>query len=92
MERHVQSLLQGLILVALIWVGSTLIELQKASASTQTSVAEIKEQIKAMDGRFTSYLPRTEADIRNSSLDGKDAEHDRRLNSIDSKIEQIRNR
>jgi hypothetical protein len=83
MERHFQSAVQALIVALLIWVGSSLIDLQKASASTQTSLAEVKDQIKAMNGRFEAYMPRSEAEVRWHAQGDTNAEFDRRLNSLE---------
>lgn len=85
MERHIQSGISFLILAALVWVGSTIVDLRDESKISRTEITEIKFQLNAMNSRFDQYLPRNEAAAKFESEAFKHKEIDRRLDSIEGR-------
>lgn len=84
MERHMQTVIQVLLLAVLAWVGSTVVDLRDQSKIVRTEITEIKSQINAMNSRFDQYLPRNEAAAKFESEGYKHQEIDRRLDSLES--------
>ena len=85
LERHVQSIIQALILLTLAWSGKTLIDVRESTAETKTSLIEMKSRIETMNQRFEYYIPRAEADARFGAEDSKHVDIERRLNSIEAR-------
>lgn len=88
MERHVQTVIQVVILGVLGWIGNTVVSLRDSSNVLTTQITELKQQVNAMQGRFGEYMPRSETQSRFEAHDAKHADIDRRLDSIERKIGQ----
>lgn len=88
MERHVQTVIQVVILAVLGWIGTTVVALRDSSNILTTQITELKKQVDAMQGRFGEYMPRSETQSRFEAHDAKHSDIDRRLDSIERKIGQ----
>ena len=86
MERHIQSVIQAVIVVLLIWVGSTLLDVQRSTIAATTSLAQMEIQIREMNVRFNDYPTRNEVSARLEATEaGRRALSDR-LGTIESHI------
>lgn len=86
LERHIQTGLQALVLAVVIWIGNTVVALRDSSAILTTQITELKQQVNTMNGRFGEYMPRRETESRFEAHDMKHADIDRRLDSLEKKV------
>ena len=55
-ERHGQSVIGGLILVVMIWVGSSITDLAKTMMVVLNRLDTLEAKISTMDSRFDRYV------------------------------------
>lgn len=91
MERHVQSILLAAItmfigfLAKAGWEMSHAAVIQQEQTSTlNESVRELKEQVRQLNGKFDSVMPRAEIEQRFSAVHEKTADHARRIEALEA--------
>lgn len=60
-ERHGQTIIAGLILAAIIWVGKEITDLTGTMGVVLNRIQNIENTIAAMDERFDKYQTKSEA-------------------------------
>ena len=86
LERHIQTGLQAVVLGIVVWIGNTVVALRDSSAILTTQITELKQQVNSMQGRFGEYMPRSETQSRFEAHDVKHADMERRLDSLERKV------
>lgn len=81
-ERHAQTVLGVVIAAGIIWLGSSNVDLSKELAKTTTQVAQLREDMRAMQEQFS----RASADRVSVS------ELRREVQRLDDRISELKNK
>lgn len=87
MERHIQSVLQALVVVALVWVGGTLQSVLGATIESAAAIKELKEQVTDIKVR---YPTREEVAAKMENASTAHYEIGRRIDILEAKLEKMR--
>lgn len=85
MERHIQSIVQAVIVALLLWVGATLLDVQKATIEATTSLVEVKNQISQINSRFDRYPTRDEVEARFETANNARIDLSHRVDALERK-------
>lgn len=86
LERHIQTVIQVLLLGMIMWVGNTVVALRDSSNVLNTQVTELKYQVTEINNRFNGYMPRAETEAKFDLRSSQHAEFNRRLDNIEREI------
>ncbi len=86
LERHGQTIIAGLILASIIWVGKEITDLTGTMGVVLNRISNLETSIANMDERFDRYQTKAEAAAQRENRRLRDQIIESRINGIESKL------